>query len=195
MTTRTIKPRPHSGVERGGSRRRALAGRSRNPWWPRDPGRRFRAAPDEPSGQATGEGRILIVDDEAAIRLVCRVNLQSVGFDTVEAGDGRKALALARSEQPDLILLDVMMPELDGWSVAEQLAGERDTSGIPVLFLRARSEVADEARGLELGGVGYIVKPFDPAELAGKVQRALERVRRGEREAMRAEWARSLEGR
>ena len=193
MTTTTKRPRPHSGVDRGEPRRRAVPGRSRDPWRPEELGRRFRVSPDGASGQATGEARILIVDDEAAIRLVCRVNLQSAGFDTLEAGDGKNALAMTRAEKPDLILLDVMMPELDGWSVAEQLSADPDTQGIPILFLSARSEAADEARGLELGGIGYVVKPFDPVDLAGRVQRVLERVRRGEQEAIRSEWARSLE--
>jgi DNA-binding response OmpR family regulator len=195
MTTKTKRPRPHSGVDRGESRRHAAPGRSRDPWRPEELGQRFRVSHHGSSGQATGVGRILIVDDEAAIRLVCRVNLQAAGFDTLEAADGKNALAIARSEMPDLILLDVMMPELDGWSVAEQLAADPQTGGIPILFLSARSEVADEARGLELGGIGYVVKPFDPVDLAGKVQHVLERVRRGEHETVRSEWARSLEER
>jgi DNA-binding response OmpR family regulator len=193
MTTKTKRARPYSGAHRGESSRRAVPGRSRDPWRPEELGQRFRASHDGASGQATGDGRILIVDDEAAIRLVCRVNLQSAGFDTLEASDGKNALAMARTEKPDLILLDVMMPELDGWSVAEQLAAEPDTGEIPILFLSARSEVADQARGLELGGIGYVVKPFDPVDLAAMVQQVLERVRRGEREALRRAWAQSLD--
>jgi DNA-binding response OmpR family regulator len=124
---------------------------------------------------------------------VCRLNLQTAGFDTLEAEDGAAALALARAERPDLILLDIMLPEVDGWRVAEELAAKPETQEIPILFLSARSDRADESRGHALGGVGYIMKPFDPLALAETVRTALERSRRGEREQMRAEWARTLE--
>jgi DNA-binding response OmpR family regulator len=124
---------------------------------------------------------------------VCRLNLQTAGFDTLEAEDGAAALALARAERPDLILLDIMLPEVDGWRVAEELAAKPETQEIPILFLSARSDRADESRGHALGGVGYITKPFDPLALAETVRTALERSRRGEREQMRAEWARTLE--
>lgn len=124
---------------------------------------------------------------------MCRLNLQSAGFDTLEAADGAAALALARAERPDLILLDIMLPEVDGWRVAEELAQKPETQDIPILFLSARSDRADESRGHALGGVGYITKPFDPIQLSETVTRALERSRRGEREQMRREWASSLE--
>lgn len=124
---------------------------------------------------------------------MCRLNLQTAGFDTLEAEDGAAALALARAERPDLILLDIMLPEVDGWRVAEELAQKPETQEIPILFLSARSDRADESRGHALGGVGYITKPFDPIALSDTVSRALERSRRGEREQMRREWARSLE--
>jgi DNA-binding response OmpR family regulator len=135
---------------------------------------------------------VLIVDDEPAIRLVCRLNFESAGFETLEAGDGATALDLARGEQPDIILLDVMLPHLDGWQVAEELAAKPETREIPVLFLSARSDRADELRGHELGGVGYVTKPFDPATLTSTVGGAVDRARRGEREEMRREWAESL---
>jgi len=139
-------------------------------------------------------GRVLIVDDETAIRLICRLNLRSAGFDTLEASDGVSALALARAERPDLILLDIMLPELDGWSVAEKLAASEETSEIPIMFLSARSDSGDQVRGHGTGGVGYITKPFDPLAMTHTVREALERVRRGEREAMRREWQRMLDG-
>jgi two-component system alkaline phosphatase synthesis response regulator PhoP len=110
-------------------------------------------------------GRILIVDDESAIRLVCRLNLDAVGFQTLEAPDGETALELARSEHPDLILLDIMLPGIDGWGVAEELGADPKTREIPILFLSARSDPADEARGHEVGALGYVTKPFDPEEL------------------------------
>jgi DNA-binding response OmpR family regulator len=142
--------------------------------------------------RGTSAGRILIVDDETAIRLICRLNLQNAGFDTLEAGDGESALALARAERPDLILLDIMLPEVDGWRVAEELAAKPETREIPIVFLTARSDRVDQARGHEKGGVGYITKPFDPVGLTATVKTVVERARRGEQEAMRREWEQSL---
>ena len=138
------------------------------------------------------KGCVLIVDDEQAIRLVCRVNLHSAGFDTLEASDGVEALALARAKRPDLILLDIMLPALDGWRVAEELGAGEDTREIPIVFLSARSEPADAQRGHELGGVGYITKPFDAAALPDVVAHTIDRMRRGERDAVRREWLAEL---
>ena len=130
---------------------------------------------------------VLIVDDEASIRLLCRVNLRLEGMDTVEAADGETALRVARELKPDLILLDVMMPNVDGWQVAAELAGEKATRDLPIVFLSARAEPADHARGYELGAVGYVTKPFDPTALGAIVLAVLERLGRGELEAMRRE--------
>jgi two-component system, cell cycle response regulator len=85
-----------------------------------------------------------------------------------------------------------MLPALDGWRVAEELAAAHETSHIPILFLSARAEPADLRRGYELGGVGYITKPFDATELAQVVSRTLDAVRRGERETLRREWLEEL---
>jgi len=142
--------------------------------------------------RATAEGRILIVDDESAIRLVCQLNLDSAGFHTLEAADGETALALARSDHPDLIRLDVMLPGIDGWRVAEQLAASPETREIPILFLSARAERSDEARGHEAGGLGYITKPFDPEDLISLVRDVLDRAERGEHDALRREWRQRL---
>jgi two-component system alkaline phosphatase synthesis response regulator PhoP len=135
---------------------------------------------------------VLIVDDEEAIRLVCRVNLRSAGFDTLEASDGEAALALARAERPDLILLDIMLPAVDGWRVAAELGASEETREIPIVFLSARAELADAQRAHELGGVGYITKPFDAAALPDVVAHTIDRLRRGEREAVRREWLEHL---
>jgi DNA-binding response OmpR family regulator len=131
--------------------------------------------------------KVLVIDDEAPIRLLCRVNLEAERMDVVEAADGAEGLALARAEKPDLVLLDVMMPGMDGWQVAEKLLENQETSHIPLVFLTARAELRDRARGLELGGVDYITKPFNPVELASVVEKLLERVRRGERDDLRRE--------
>jgi CheY-like chemotaxis protein len=135
--------------------------------------------------RSTGDApRILLVDDESAIRTICRFNLESDGLQVAEAIDGRQALEAARNEQPELILLDVMMPELDGWQVAAELAQDPALQDIPIVFLSARAAREDKARARELGAVGYIVKPFDPVALGAAVREILERVRRGERDEL-----------
>jgi DNA-binding response OmpR family regulator len=131
--------------------------------------------------------RVLVVDDEAPIRLLCRVNLEAEGMQVLEAADGFAGVEAARAERPDVILLDVMMPGMDGWQVAERLVEDDTTNQIPLIFLTARAELRDRARGLELGGVDYITKPFNPVELASVVEQLLERVRRGERDQLRRE--------
>ncbi len=130
---------------------------------------------------------MLVIDDEAPIRLLCRVNLEAEGLEVLEAADGPGGLEKARAEQPDVILLDVMMPGLDGWRVAEELLDDERTAGIPIVFLTARAELRDRARGLDLGGVDYVTKPFNPVELAPLVRGLLERVAAGERDELRRE--------
>ena len=131
--------------------------------------------------------RILVIDDEAPIRLLCRVNLEAAGMEIIEAEDGPSGLEAARSERPDAILLDVMMPGMDGWQVLEGLLEDERTREIPIVFLTARAELRDQARGLELGGVDYVTKPFNPLELAPLVEDLLERVSRGESQDLRRE--------
>jgi two-component system, OmpR family, alkaline phosphatase synthesis response regulator PhoP len=128
---------------------------------------------------------VLVVDDERAIRMLCRVNLNAAGMDVVEAENGRQALELARTELPDLVLLDVMMPDVDGWAVARALAADALTRDIPVVFLTARADAADRRLGSQLGGVGYVVKPFDPVLIGDVVEEVLLRIDRGEREELR----------
>jgi two-component system alkaline phosphatase synthesis response regulator PhoP len=129
--------------------------------------------------------RVLIVDDEAPIRLLCRVNLEAEQMEVLEAGDGPSGLEAARKERPDVILLDVMMPGLDGWRVAEELLEDPATSSIPIVFLTARAELRDRARGLDLGGLDYVTKPFNPVELAPLIRELIARVEGGEREELR----------
>jgi len=128
-----------------------------------------------------------VVDDERAIRLLCRVNLAASGMEVIEAADGRAGLELARKERPDLVLLDVMMPDVDGWTVARELAEGMETRDIPVVFLTARADTADKRLGEQLGGVGYLVKPFDPVSIGDYVEDVLSRIERGEREQLRRE--------
>jgi len=131
--------------------------------------------------------KVLVIDDEAPIRLLCRVNLEAEGMDVVEAADGPTGLEKARDDQPDVVLLDVMMPGLDGWRVAEQLLEAEQTRDIPIIFLTARAEFRDRAKGLDIGGVDYVTKPFNPLELAPLVRRMLDRIDKGERDELRAE--------
>jgi DNA-binding response OmpR family regulator len=131
--------------------------------------------------------RVLVIDDEAPIRLLCRVNLEAEKMEVLEASDGPTGLEQARAAKPDIILLDVMMPGLDGWQVAEQLLEDDTTRSIPIVFLTARAEFRDRARGLDLGGIDYVTKPFNPLELAPLVEDMLKRVERGERDELRGE--------
>jgi two-component system alkaline phosphatase synthesis response regulator PhoP len=131
--------------------------------------------------------RVLVVDDDAPIRLLCRVNLEAEGMEVIEAEDGAEGIEKARSSHPDVVLLDVMLPRLDGWHVAEALLEDPATGRIPIVFLTARAELRDQARGLEIGGVDYITKPFNPVELAELIRRLLADVARGEHDTLRKE--------
>lgn len=129
--------------------------------------------------------KVLVIDDEAPIRLLCRVNLEAEGVEVVEAGDGEQGIEVARAEEPDAILLDVMLPGLHGWAVAERLLEDEKTRNIPIIFLTARADLRDRARGMDLGGVDYVTKPFNPVELAPLVRDVVAAVERGDREALR----------
>jgi DNA-binding response OmpR family regulator len=130
---------------------------------------------------------VLVIDDEAPIRLLCRVNLEAEGASVLEADNGRDGIEMAKRERPDAILLDVMMPGMDGWTVAQELLEDEATRRIPIIFLTARADVRDRARGLGAGGLDYITKPFNPVELADLVGDVVDAVQRGEREELRAE--------
>jgi two-component system, OmpR family, alkaline phosphatase synthesis response regulator PhoP len=131
--------------------------------------------------------KALVIDDEAPIRLLCRVNLEAEGIEVLEAAEGESGLALAKKERPDAILLDVMMPGLDGWNVAERLLADEDTREIPIIFLTARADLRDRVRGLDVGGLDYVTKPFNPVDLATLVRDVVGAVERGEREQLRSE--------
>ena len=131
--------------------------------------------------------KVLVIDDEEPIRLLCRVNLQLENMEVLEAADGPSGLDQAREHGPDVILLDVMMPGLDGWRVAEKLLEDERTNEIPIIFLTARAEFRDRARGLDIGGVDYVTKPFNPLELAPLVRQLLDRIEKGERDELRGE--------
>ncbi|WNG20937.1 response regulator transcription factor [Cystobacter fuscus] len=118
--------------------------------------------------------RIMVVDDDPHIREVVRHFLGTAGFDVVEASDGREALRLLERTQADLLVLDVMMPRMDGWQLCQELKRLRD---IPILMLTAKGETSQKLKGFELGADDYLVKPFEPAELAARVKALLKRYR------------------
>jgi two-component system OmpR family response regulator len=115
---------------------------------------------------------ILVADDDAQIRDVVRIGLTQAGFGVTEASDGRAALEKAESLRPDLIILDIGMPEMDGLEVCRTL---RKTSEVPILFLTARADEIDRVVGLELGADDYVSKPFSPRELVARVRAILKR--------------------
>ncbi|QOG18545.1 MULTISPECIES: response regulator transcription factor [Bradyrhizobium] len=117
--------------------------------------------------------RILIVDDEGHIREVIRVALKKAGMDVIEARDGKEALTRFASDRPDLMVLDIGMPEFDGLDVCREI---RKVSDVPILFLSARDEEIDRILGLEIGGDDYVTKPFSPRELVARVNVILRRL-------------------
>ncbi len=110
--------------------------------------------------------KVLVVDDEPDVLLLCRVNLEFEGYDVVQASDGIEALEQMRAESPDLVLLDVMMPRMDGWAVLEAAKSDDDLRSTPIVLLTAKVQEADQIRGFELGAAEYITKPFSPLALA-----------------------------
>jgi sigma-B regulation protein RsbU (phosphoserine phosphatase) len=118
-------------------------------------------------------GRILIVDDNAINRRVLSSMLRNEGCALLTAADGEQALELARREPPDLILLDIMMPGMDGYHVCDCLKADPRTARIPVIFLSALSEIGSKVKGFDLGAVDYVTKPFDPAEVLARVRSQL----------------------
>ena len=116
--------------------------------------------------------KILIVDDDSNICELLRMYLEKDGFDTAIAADGEQAIETVRRYNPDLILLDIMMPRLDGWQVCREV---RKTSEVPIIMLTAKGEVFDKILGLELGADDYISKPFDTKEVLARIKAVLRR--------------------
>jgi CheY-like chemotaxis protein len=129
----------------------------------REASRRFRKRARPP--------RVLLIDDDAAIRMICSVNLRALGIDVLEAEDGAQGWELARRERPDLVLLDVAMPGLDGFEVAELVRGHRKTRHLPLMFLTG--EAGNDARARKLGAIACLAKPFDPVALSSLIATAI----------------------
>lgn len=119
--------------------------------------------------------KILIVDDETSIRRILETRLSMIGYEVVSASDGEEALIMFRKEYPNLVVLDVMMPKLDGYGVCQELRKESD---VPIIMLTALGDVSDKITGLELGADDYVVKPFSPKELEARIRSVLRRVDR-----------------
>ncbi|MCS7251405.1 MAG: response regulator transcription factor [Anaerolineae bacterium] len=126
-----------------------------------------------PRSETPERRRILIVDDEARVRQFIRLNLELEGFEVFEASNGLEALDKIKELLPDLVLLDVMMPKMDGFETLELI---RETSGVPVIMLTVRADETDKVRGLELGADDYVTKPFSPRELVSRIRAVLRRV-------------------
>jgi two-component system alkaline phosphatase synthesis response regulator PhoP len=121
--------------------------------------------------------RILVVDDDPQIVRLLRAYLEKEGFQVFVAYDGNMALHLIRSERPDLVLLDLMLPNRDGWGVTRVVRGDANLAAIPIIMLTARVEDGDKILGLELGADDYVTKPFNPREVIARVRAVLRRVR------------------
>ena len=117
--------------------------------------------------------KVLVCDDDAAILRVLEVNLQIEGYEVLTAKDGEEAVQLALESQPDLVILDVMMPRLDGYQACEKMKANDELRETPVIFLSARGERADIAEARSLGAAEYLTKPFDPMELLERVAKLL----------------------
>jgi len=119
-------------------------------------------------------GRVLVIDDEDDIRELCRVNLEFEGFEVFDARNGPTGLEVAARKRPDVIFLDLMMPDMDGWEVLRRLKEDDTTAHIPVVLLTARTGEDDQMRGWQEGILEYVSKPFNPLSLVEWAKRAME---------------------
>lgn len=121
--------------------------------------------------------KILVIDDDLAINELIKVNLELCGYDVCQAYDGTKGFALCKQETPSLVVLDVMMPEVDGFTVAQRIRKNDTTKNIPILMLTALSQIHDKVKGFDIGVDDYLVKPFEMEELQVRVRALLKRTR------------------
>ncbi|MTV25059.1 response regulator [Nitriliruptoraceae bacterium ZYF776] len=162
-SSRNVAPRslsarssPCGGVGRATGRRAARLAVPSTP-------RARRQVQPVPSAQRS----VLVVDDEPDVRLLCRVNLEFEGYEVREAADGEAALAALAASRPDAVLLDVMLPVIDGWQILDHIKSDPHLREVPVVMLTARSFDDDQIRGWRSGAAEYIVKPFSPLALSG----------------------------
>jgi two-component system alkaline phosphatase synthesis response regulator PhoP len=119
--------------------------------------------------------KILVVDDEKELTSLVSLHMKMAGYEVLIASTGEKALDISREEKPDLIILDLMLPKIDGWEVCKQLRQDVATQDIPVIMLTARTQTEDKLKGFEAGADDYVTKPFSPRELVARVKRVLAR--------------------
>ncbi len=119
--------------------------------------------------------KILIVDDEKQLVSLVSLHMTMAGYDVFSTDNGEKALSIINKETPDLIILDLMLPKIDGWEVCKRIRADNELAGIPVIMLTARTEIDDKLKGFECGADDYITKPFSPRELVARVKRVLKR--------------------
>jgi DNA-binding response OmpR family regulator len=117
--------------------------------------------------------RILIVDDDPMVTRLVRINLELENFEVVEVWDGKSALEAIKNDRPDLVLLDIMMPQIDGWEILKRLRADPSMRDLPIVLLTAKVQEEDIARGWNMGADGYILKPFNPVNLAESLREIL----------------------
>jgi phosphate regulon transcriptional regulator PhoB len=136
-----------------------------------------------PTAATRSAGRVLVVEDERDVAELIRYNLTREGYEVVVAGSGGDAIKQAREVQPDLVLLDIMVPQVNGWEVCRRLKQDAETRAIPVIMVTGRVEEGDKVLGFEMGADDYVTKPFSPRELLARVRAVARRGRREERPA------------
>jgi DNA-binding response OmpR family regulator len=122
--------------------------------------------------------KVLVIDDDPVIVQLLRVNFEIEGFEVVSAADGKEGFERAKSDRPDVVLSDIMMPRMDGLALVTKLKGHPTTRALPVILLSAKAQNAEVQQGLEAGADDYVTKPFDPLELIDRVNAVLARARR-----------------
>jgi two-component system alkaline phosphatase synthesis response regulator PhoP len=142
---------------------------------------------------ATRSGRVLVVEDEADVAEMIRHNLGKEGYEVRLAGNGTEALRQVRDARPDVVLLDIMVPHLNGWEICRRLKQDRSTAPIPVIMVTGRAEEGDKVLGFEMGADDYVTKPFSPRELLARVRAVCRRARAAEDTAGRPLRAGDLE--
>jgi DNA-binding response OmpR family regulator len=123
--------------------------------------------------EVTNRPKVVIADDDPDIRRLVQITVSNAGCDVTVASDGEQALELIRQAPPDLVILDVLMPRMDGWEVARELKADPVTQGIPIMFLTSRGQEHDVLEGFSSGAADYMVKPFSPRELQVRVRAVL----------------------
>jgi len=118
--------------------------------------------------------RVLVVDDDPMVTRLVRINLELENFEVEEAWDGKTAMKMMRENAPDLLVLDIMMPQMDGWEILRMVREDSELKDLPVVVLTAKVQDEDIARGWKMGADGYIVKPFNPVILADALRKVLE---------------------